>query len=137
MNNYFELKIKYQKIDETGKEVVAVQNLITEAVSFTDVEAKVYEQLRELISGDIEIVSIKRSAYSEYHFNESFDYFFGVSVSFISIDEKSGKQKKHTSKILVQEETAEGAALETRKLWGDVSDIEINSVRRTNIEDIV
>lgn len=102
-NNWFECKVKYVKIDEvSGKEKKVSEPYLVDAVSFTEAEARIHKELEQMISGDFNVTNISKSNVSELYPNENGDRWFKAKVSFVDVDEASGKEKKANQYMLTQ-----------------------------------
>ena len=102
MHNWFECKVSYEKIMEDGKQKKVTEPYLVDALSFTEAEARIIEELTPFISGEFVIKDIKRAKLSEIFFNENGDRFYKIKVYFITIDEKSGAEKKTATQMLTQ-----------------------------------
>ncbi|MBL4560117.1 MAG: phage tail protein [Bacteroidales bacterium] len=102
-NNWFECKVKYVKIDEvSGKDRKVSEPYLVDAVSFTEAEARIHKELEQMISGDFNVTNISKSNVTELYPNENGDRWFKVKVSFIDVDEASGKEKKANQYMLTE-----------------------------------
>ena len=104
MNNFFECKIKYNKVLEDGKEKLVTEKYLVSAMSFTEAEANFIKEITPYISGEFFIDDISRADYSELFLSEdeSADKYYDAKLAFITLDEKSGKEKKTNVNMLVQ-----------------------------------
>ena len=104
MNKWFECKVKYVKMMENGLEKKVTEPYLVDAISFTEAEKRFIEEIRPFMTGEFEVSDIKRVNYSEVFFcdAESADRWFKCKLSFITLDEKSGAEKKSNSYALVQ-----------------------------------
>ena len=102
MHNWFECKVSYEKIMEDGKQKKVTEPYLVDALSFTEAEARIIEELTPFISGEFVIKDIKRAKLSEIFFNENGDRFYKIKVYFITLDEKSGAEKKTATQMLTQ-----------------------------------
>lgn len=104
MNNFFECKIKYNKVLEDGKEKMVTEKYLVSAMSFTEAEANFIKEITPYISGEFFIDDISRADYSELFLSEdeSADKYYDAKLAFITLDEKSGKEKKTNVNMLVQ-----------------------------------
>lgn len=104
MGNWFECKICYKKVLENGLEKTVTESYIVDALSFSEAEAKIIREMAVFISGEFEVSDIKKAKYSEIFTTkmESADRWFKVKLQFITLDEKSGVEKKTSSNVLVQ-----------------------------------
>lgn len=133
MKNIFESKIRYQKINEQGKVKNATETYLLDAVSFTDAEERINREMEPYISGDFTVLSIKLTGYSETIHGQG-DIWFKCLVSFISIDEEKGMERKVKTPVLVRSGSAQDAINEVDQLFlGSVTDYEITSVQETAI----
>ena len=139
VSKYFEVKIQYQKMQDDGKEKKVTEQYVVEALSFTEAEARITEEMTPYISGDFDIVSEKIAPYYEILLsdNSTDDKWFVSKVGFITLDEKTAKEKKHTFRYLVQAETSEKAMDYTKEMFSHgMSDYSIDSVRDTPTIDV-
>ncbi len=104
MNKFFECKIKYNKVLEDGKEKLVNEKYLVSAMSFTEAEANFIKEITPYISGEFFIDDISRADYSELFLSddESADKYYDAKLAFITLDEKSGKEKKTNVNMLVQ-----------------------------------
>ena len=102
-NNWFECKVKYVKTDEiSGKEKKVSESYLVDALSFTEAEARINKELEQMISGEFNVTNISKSNVIELYPNENGDRWFKAKVSFIDVDEASGKEKKANQYMLAQ-----------------------------------
>lgn len=134
---WFECKVRYDKMQENGAVKTVTEPYLVDAVSFTDAESRISEKIAPYISGDFSISAEKKTKISEIFFNEDGDRFYMVKVNFITLDEKSGKEKKTTSQILVQASDFEDALNKFNEgMKGTMADYEIGSISETMIMDV-
>ena len=134
--NWFECKISYEKI-ENGTPKKASESYLVDALSFTEAEARIIEELRPMISGEFTISNIKRARIAELFYNESGDRYYKFKVLYITLDEKSGAEKKTAVQMLAQASDIKDAiAILEEGMKGTMSDYEIASVSDTSIMDV-
>ena len=102
MANWFECKVKYDKTQENGSVKKVSEPYLVDALSFTEAEARITEEQRPFISGEFSVDAVKRTKIAEIFFNDGADRWYMVKVAFITIDEKTAKEKRSVSQILVQ-----------------------------------
>lgn len=104
MFEWFECKIKYEKNMEDGSIKKVAEPYLVDAISFTEAEKRIIEEIQPFMSGSFEVSDIKRARYSEIFETreESADKFFKAKLAFITLDEKTAKEKKITSTVLIQ-----------------------------------
>ena len=138
MSNWFECKVKYQKVDENGKQKGVSELYMVDAVSFTDAESRITKELEDYAGlGEFIVASIKTTNYAEIIPNESGDRWFKCKAVFISFDEKSGKERRTSSSILVQATDVKDAyEVLSKALSTSISDFTIPTVQESSIMDI-
>lgn len=75
MHNWFECKVSYEKILENGMQKKVTEPYLVDALSFTEAEARIIEEIKPYISGEFTISDIKRAKYNELFFNDNGDRF--------------------------------------------------------------
>ena len=133
-SKYFEVKIQYQKMQEDGREKKVAEQYVVESSSFTEAENRIIEEMTPYISGEFDVVSEKIAAYSEIILSDKSDddKWFISKVGFITLDERTAKEKKQTFRYLVQAATSEIALDYTKEMLSHgMSDYSIDSVQDT------
>lgn len=104
MHTWFECKIRYEKMMENGMQKKVTEPYLVDALSFTEAEARIIEEITPYISGEFTVSDIKRANYSELFASddEAADRWFKCKLIFITLDEKSGAEKKVSTLVLVQ-----------------------------------
>ena len=140
VSKFFEVKIRYQKMQENGKDKKVTEQYVVEALSFTEAEARIIEEMTPFIDGDFDVVSEKIAPYNEIFLSDNYysdDKWFVSKVSFIAIDEKTDKEKKQTFRYLVQAATSELALDYTKEMLSHgMSDYCIDAVQDTPTLDV-
>ena len=139
VSKYYEVKIQYQKTLEDGKEKKVTEQYVVEALSFTEAESRIIEEMTPYISGEFDVVSEKIAPFNEIFLSDRTDddKWFVSKVSFITIDEKTEKEKKQTFRYLVQAATSELALDYTKEMFSHgMSDYCIDAVKDTPTLDV-
>ena len=137
MHNWFTCKISFEKILENGMQKRVTEPYLVDALSFTEAEARIIEEIRPFISGEFTVADIKRAHYSELFFNENGDRFYKVRINFITLDEKSGAEKRTPAKILVQASSLKEALTSFEEgMKGSMADYAIVAVEETPLMDV-
>lgn len=137
MQNWFECKITYDKRQDNGTIKRVNEPYLVDALSFTEAEARAIEELKPYMSGDFVIADIKRAKLAELFFNESGDRYYKAKVYFITLDEKTGSQKKTAVTMLAQASTLKEALEVVEKgMEGTLADYILASLSETMIMDI-
>ena len=100
---WFECKIRYEKVMEDGLPKKINEVYVVDALSFSEAEERIMEEMSSYISGDIEIVDVKIAPYREVFFADDnlADQWFKAKLSFITIDERTDKEKRTSMMYLV------------------------------------
>ncbi|KAA6323914.1 hypothetical protein EZS27_026700 [termite gut metagenome] len=139
LHTWFECKIRYEKIMENGMSKKVAEPYLVDALSFTEAEARIIEEITPFISGEFTVADIKRANYSELFFSDedTADRWFKCKLLFITLDEKSGAEKKIATQILVQAADLHDAIKKLDEgMKGTMADYQIASVIETAIMDV-
>ena len=139
LSKFFEVKIQYQKTLVDGKEKKVTEQYVVEALSFTEAESRIIEEITTFFCGEFDVVSEKIAPYNEILISDRIndDKWFISKVSLITFDEKTDKEKKTSQRLLVQADTSETALEYTKKLFeSSINDYTIDAVRDTPTLDV-
>ena len=139
VSKYYEVKIQYQKMQEDGKEKKVTEQYVVEALTFTEAESRIIEEMTPYISGEFDVVSEKIAPYNEIFLSDRTDddKWFISKVGFITLDERTDKEKKQTFRYLVQAATSELALDYTKEMFSHgMSDYSIEAVQDTPTLDV-
>ena len=137
---WFECKIKYEKVMEDGLQKQVVEQYVVDALSFAEAEARITQFMSQYISGAFEVADVKKASYKEVFFmnggekilaneteklsrainkgkdaameqyeqkmdwnpNNADTRWYKAKLQFITIDEKTEKEKRSNVTYLVQ-----------------------------------
>lgn len=134
---WFECKVRYDKTMENGVVKKVNEPYLVDALTFTEAEARIIEEITPFISGEFTISAVKKTKISEIFWDQTGDRYYMVKVSFITLDEKSGAEKKTSSFILTQASDLEGALANfNENMKGTMADFEIASIAETPLMDV-
>jgi hypothetical protein len=134
---WYECKIKYSRIDEDDRTKTFNQPYLFDAMSFTEAEARVNEEMVQYISTEFKITNIKVANFAEICPNEDGDRWFKCKLSCITLDEEKGSERRANSYILVQANDVKDAYdVLVASLTDTVSNYEIPSVQESPILDV-
>ena len=139
MAQWFECKVRYDKTMEDGKIKKVTEVYLVDALSFTEAERRFLEEITPFMSGDFEVSDIKKAKIAELAESNdgNADRWFRCKVAFITLDEKTGAEKRTTQTILVQAIDLRDAVKNLDKLMsGTLGDYVIVSVAESPIIDI-
>lgn len=137
--NWFICKIRYEKVMEDGLQKKVTEQYVVDALSFSEAEARITEEMSGYISGEFDVHEIDRCVFKEIFFSdgEMDDSWYKAKLHFVTIDEKTDKEKKTVVNYLVQGATLEGARKNIDEVMGGTMiDYCIAAVSETNIMDV-
>ncbi len=136
MAQLFETKIRYDKIQENGAVKKVTEAYLVDALTFTEAEARIIEEMKPYISGDFSVV-VKRTKIAEVFWNPEAEKWWTVKVNFITLDDKTGVEKKSASLILVQaDDDASAREKFNEGMKGTMADYEIAGINETNYLEV-
>ncbi len=136
---WFECKVRYEKVMEDGLQKKVTEQYVVDALSFSEAEMRIIEEMSGYISGEFEVTDVKKATYKEVFFSdcETEDRYFKAKVQFITIDEKTEKEKRSNVYYLVQAATLDGAVKNINEVMGGTMiDYEKSTVSETKILDV-
>lgn len=139
-SNWFEVKMRYDKVHEDGCEKKVTESYVVEALSFGEAEKAAMEFLGSYVSGEIQVVNINPMKFQEVFFNEpeSCDRYYKAILQFITIDEKTEREKHTQVYYLVQASSFDNCKDTIRTIMdGTMIDYQIASVSETKIIDVI
>ena len=138
--NWFECKVQYEKVMEDGLQKKVKELYTVDALSFSEAETRIIEEMAAYISGEYEVVDIKKAKYKEIFFSDDpmADRFYKAKLQFITIDEKTEKEKRQNVLYLVQAGSLNGALNNIDEVMGgtmiDYASVEI---KETALMDVI
>lgn len=140
MNYWFECKVSYERqADSMGMKKVS-ESYLVDALSFTEAEKRIIKEIRPFVSvGELEVVNIRRARIAELFLNDEAedDRYFRAKVNFITVDEKSGSEKKTSATMIVKSDSLPNAVTELKaQLDSQMASYEIAAVTDTQILDV-
>ena len=136
---WFECKICYEKVTEDGLQKKVNESYVVDALSFSEAETRITEEMSSYISGEFEVADIKKAAYKEVFFTDDniADKWYKAKLQFITIDEKTEKEKRSTVNYLVQAGSMNGAMKNIDEVMGGTMiDYVVSSVAETTLMDV-
>ena len=135
MNSVFSVSVKYLKLVEGGEGYKKMNEVfLVNAVSYTDVEAKITEEMKMRTKEEFFITGIKREKYSYVLTNdEDGGYLFNAVVSYSSLDEDADNQKKITMNMCVETSHIDKVSEIVSNVLKDTVDYTLKKVIETKI----
>lgn len=134
---WYECKVKYRKLDDNGVQKVTTEPYLVDALSYTEAESRITEEMSMYISEEFLITNIKVANFAEIHPFENSDRWFKTKVSLVAYDEESGKERKSNMYLLVQANDVKEAFDSTNLVMKDtMGDYSIPSITESPIMDV-
>ena len=136
---WFECKIRYEKTMEDGMQKKVTEAYVVDALSFSEAEERIIEEMSSYISGEFTVTDIKKAPYGEVFFSdqELADRWYKAKLQFITIDEKTEKEKRSNVNYLVQAGSFNGAVKSIDEVMGSsMIEYVIASVTETALMDV-
>lgn len=137
-STWFECKVRYEKTQEDGSEKLVNELYVVDALSFTEAEASIIDNMEVYVSGELKIANINPANYNEIFFsgNDDDDLWFKARLAFITIDDKN-KEKRTYVNYLIQAKSIERAKRYVDEVMCEtIIDYELKSLSETKIFDV-
>ena len=137
--SWFETKIRYDKTMEDGQNKKVTEVYTVEALSFTEAESVITEEMSHYASGEFDVKAITRAPYGEVFFSDadSDDRWYRARLAFITIDEKTEKEKRSNVVYLMQAATLDKARQYIKDVMAKTMiDYEVVSISETPLFDV-
>nr|DAH55981.1 MAG TPA: protein of unknown function (DUF4494) [Caudoviricetes sp.] len=138
-STWFECKVRYEKTQEDGSEKLVNELYVVDALSFTEAEASIIDNMTVYVSGELKIANINPANYNEIFFSDidDDDLWFKARLAFITIDEKKDKEKRTYVNYLIQAKSIERAKRYVDEVMGKtMNDYELKSLSESKIMDV-
>ncbi len=109
MKNYFEVVAKYDKENDKGQIKSVSEIYLFEAVNFGDAESLAHKELPNEIGNDFAVKAVKKPKYSEIIDTYKGEHWFKLKISFLDVDQKTGKEKTANELVLVSADSLKQA----------------------------
>ena len=136
---WFECKIRYEKTMEDGLPKKVNEVYVIDALSFSEAEERIIEEMSPYISGEFEVVDVNIAPYREVFFADDniADQWFKAKLSFITIDERTDKEKRTSMMYLVNAGNISSAINNIDDVMsGTMIDYVTTSISATKIFDV-
>lgn len=137
---WYEVGIRYRKTQNDGSEKAVTERYAVDAVSFTEAESTIIEEMSAYISGEFEIKTETQANYGEVFFsdNDNEGKWYKAKIAYISVNEKTGKEKRSNMNYLVQAESMQGALRNISEVMhNSLADYEIVGLTETKVVDVI
>lgn len=136
---WFKTKVKYQKTMEDGSEKVVSEAYVVDALSFTEAESAIIDEMSVYASGELKVSNLGKASYNEIFFSDvdDDDKFYTCKLQFITIDEKSEKERRSNVTYLVQAKSLARALRYVDEVMGKTMiDYDIVGLNETKVFDV-
>lgn len=138
-STWFEIKVKYDKTVEDGTTKPITELYVVDAYTFGEAEKTIIEEMKPYISGQFDVKAIAPTTYGEIFFSDApaDDRWYKAKLQFITIDEKTEKEKRIAAYKLVQAASINGAIKHIEEVMGGTMiDYVIAAINETKIMDV-
>lgn len=138
-SNWFECTVKFERTTEEGANKKVSENYIVEAMSFTEAEAKIIEEMEAYCSGELEIKKITPLNVSGILFSslDRDDKWYKGKLFFKILEESNGKEKKSAVNYLIQADSLRGALKYVeQEMQGSSVDYVTSTISESKIMDV-
>ena len=127
-SNWFETRVKYQKTQEDGTEKMVSESYVVDALSFTEAESSIIDEMSVYVSGEFRVAGISKAAYGEIFFSDidDDDKWYKAKLQYITIDDKTEKEKRSNVNFLVQ----------AKSLGKTMIDYDVVGINETKLMDV-
>lgn len=109
MKTWFTCKVRYQKQDDQGRIKNVTEAYLTDALSFTEAEARIYEEMGQRVMGEFIVTSITKSKIVDVFEYQGGDVFYQVKITYLLTDADTGKEKKVSNLMIIHAENVSQA----------------------------
>jgi hypothetical protein len=135
--NWFICKVSFQKTLGNGAVKKVTEQYLVDALSFTEAEVRIKKEMESYISGDFIIADISRYPLQELFFYENGNKYYRAKLAFITLDEKTGKERRMNFNHLSQAGDIQQAKdIIVERMKETIGDYEIVEVKETPIMDV-
>lgn len=137
MAQWIETKLRYDKVMENGAMKKVTEPYLVDALSFAEAEARIIEEMRPFISGEFTVEAVKKAKIAEVFGSDTASRWWKVRVAFITVDERTGAEKRNLTDFLVAGEALDDVLSSFKQnMKGTMADYEVTAIAETAILDI-
>jgi hypothetical protein len=137
MNNWFTVRVKYTKQLDNGSLKRVSEPYLLAAMSFTDAETRIYEELGSVVRGEFLVIGMQPTQIHDIFGYDDADVWYKCKVKYHDIDADSEKARKVVQNFLVSADSVKQA---TERINESLStllvDFEITETKVSPIVDI-
>lgn len=138
-STWFEAKVRSEKMMADGMTKTVKEDYIVDALSFTEAEARITEEVSKVVSGGLNVDALKIASYKEVCFDDdaTADKWYKVKIQMTTYDEKKDKELHRNIYYLIQGSSLQNAYKNAEEIMkGSIEDYVVASVTETKILDV-
>jgi hypothetical protein len=101
MKTWYKAKVAYSKEDEQGRARNVTEEYLMDALSFTEAEAKIHEEMKARVMGSFQVKAITKSRITDVFEYDDSDVFYQCKLVYMISDADSGREKKEVNLMLI------------------------------------
>ena len=136
---WYATKVRYQKAMEDGCEKVVTEQYLVDALSFTEAESAIIDEMSYYVSGEFKVSNLGKANFSEVFFSDvdDDDKYWKAKLQFITIDEKTDREKRSNVNYLVQAKSLARALRYIDEVMGkSMIDYDVVGLNETKLIDV-
>lgn len=137
--NWFETTVRYERQTEDGGQKMVSELYVVDALSFGEAEEAITREMEAFVSGEFNVKNITPANYGEIFFSDNAedDKWYKAKLTFITLDEKTAKEKRSNVNYLVQASAFNGAVKNIESVMGTTAiDYVIANISETKVMDV-
>lgn len=131
--------MRYERQMEDGLQKMVTETYVVDAFTFGEAEEAITKEMTAFVSGEFNVKNITPANYGEIFFsdNANDDKWYKAKLTFITRDEKTGKDKRSNTNYLVQAGSFNAAVKNVEQVMGTTMvDYVIANIAETKIMDV-
>lgn len=136
--NFFEVKVKYERPGEEGRQQKVVETYLVDTLTFANAEERVTEEIKPFLQGEMEVVNIKKIRVADVVDAEDADRWYKSKIDIVTFDEEHVKEKHNANLMLVKgSDLADALQRLVKELAGWQTETTILNIAETPIMDLL
>lgn len=131
--------MRYERQMEDGMQKMVTETYVVDAFTFGEAEEAITKEMAAFVSGEFNVKNITPTNYGEIFFsdNANDDKWYKAKLTFITVDEKTAKEKRTNTNYLVQAGSFNAAVKNVEQVMGTTMiDYVIANMAETKIMDV-
>jgi len=131
--------VRYERQMEDGMQKMVTETYVVDAFTFGEAEEAITKEMAAFVSGEFNVKNITPANYGEIFFsdNANDDKWYKAKLTFITVDEKTAKEKRTNTNYLVQAGSFNAAVKNVEQVMGTTMiDYVIANMAETKIMDV-